>query len=140
MLWEQGVDCRGDASTPPIVHCIANNFVIILLGCLLYICGILICLWKESNCCNSMSLTPLEPEINAKYTLLKSWDVNGCPLFYVLRVTYVGGHLIFSESHCASTVVNFQCVRVIGLVSSVWVLGFTCFKVQIPMNSRMKYH
>jgi len=71
MLWEQGVDCREDAPTPPIGHCFANNSVI-LLGCLLYICGILTCLLKESNLCNSMSLTPLEPEINAKYTLLKS--------------------------------------------------------------------
>lgn len=71
MLWEQGVDCREGAPTPPIVHCIANNSVIILLGCLLYICGILICLLKESDLCNNMSLTPLEPEINAKYTLLK---------------------------------------------------------------------
>ena len=72
MLWEQGVYCREDAPTPPIIHCFANNSLIILLGCLLYICGILICLLKESNLCNSMSLTLLELEINAKYTLLKS--------------------------------------------------------------------
>ena len=66
------MDCREDAPALSIVHHIANNCVVILLGCLLYIPGILICFLKESNLCNSMSLSPLEPEINAKNTLLKS--------------------------------------------------------------------
>jgi hypothetical protein len=60
----------------------------------------------------------LKPTIKGPAYPAKTWDLNGHPLLYTFLADDFSGHLVFSASHCASTIVNFQCHSVHGLLSS----------------------
>jgi hypothetical protein len=47
-----------------------------------------------------------------------TWVLNGHPLLRVLLMDDFSGHLVFSASQCALTVVNVWCQSVPGLFSS----------------------
>jgi len=47
-----------------------------------------------------------------------TWVLNGHPLLRVLLTDDFSGHLVFSASQCALTVVKFWCQSVPGLLSS----------------------
>jgi hypothetical protein len=54
----------------------------------------------------------LVTELSAQHTFQKTWDLNGHQLLCIFLAEDFSGRLVFSASHCPSTIVNLQHQRV----------------------------
>lgn len=52
----------------------------------------------------NLSFKPLAPELSGQSTLQKTWYFNGQPLCFMFLADDLRRHIVFSASHCMSTV------------------------------------